>query len=171
LPGRDTTTHQVPFMGVAFQLPGSPIFKGADGWNVKFHATQDFLIRDEFEKLQLNIFDEQGTGSIGKGGTGDLSLPGFDRTIQLDLLDDQLNTIRSYYLIGSFIKSISDINYSLQGTGAPVEFDAVLSYQYWTRSPSGIAGNIFDKISSVASTIGKVSSGIGGIANAASNLI
>lgn len=171
LPGRDTTTHQVPFMGVAFQLPGAPIFKGADGWNVKFNATQDFLIRNEFETLQLNIFDEQGSGAIGVGGVGDLSLPGFDRNIQLDLIDDQLNTIRSYYLIGCFIKSISDINYSLQGAGAPVEFDAVLSYQYWTRSPNGISGNILSQISSIASTVGKVSSGLGGIANAANNLI
>lgn len=164
LPGRDMSTHKVPFMGVDFKLPGAPIFMGSDGWNVKFHATQDFLIRNEFERLQLEMFDEQATGAVGKGGKGDLSMPGFDRVIQLDLIDDKLKTIRSYYLVGCFIKSISDINYNLQGTGAPVEFDAVLAYQYWTRSPSGIAPNIFDKIGDIANTVGKVTNALGGAA-------
>lgn len=171
LPGRDMTTHPVPFMGVNFQLPGSPIFKGADGWNVKFHATQDFLIRAEFERLQLEIFDEQGSGAVGKGGVGNLSMPGFDRNIQLDLIDDQLKTIRSYYLIGCFIKSIGDLNYNLQGTGQPLEFDAVLSYQYWTRNPSGISGNFLDKIGDVANTIGKVTNAIGGAARSGSGIL
>jgi len=171
LPGRDTQTHQVPFMGVNFQLPGSPIFKGADGWNVKFHATQDFLIRNEFERLQLEIFDEQANGAVGRGGAGDLSLPGFDRVIQLDLIDDQLKTIRSYYLIGCFIKSISDINYNLQGAGQPVEFDAVLSYQYWTRSPNGVSGNIFDTIADITNTVGKVTNALGGAARSASGIL
>jgi hypothetical protein len=171
LPGRDMQTHPVPFMGVNFQLPGAPIFKGSDGWNVKFHATQDFLIRNEFERLQLDMFDEQKTGAVGKGGAGDLSMPGFDRNIQLDLIDDQLKTIRSYYLIGCFIKSISDINYNLQGAGQPLEFDAVLAYQYWTRTPDGIRGNVFDKISDISNTVGKVTNALGGVARAGSNIL
>lgn len=170
LPGRDMNIHAVPFMGVNFQLPGSPIFRGSDGWNVKFHATQDFLIRHEFEKLLLQRFDEQATGAVGKGGKGDLSLPGFDRVIQLDLIDDQLKTIRSYYLIGCFIKSISDINYTLQGTGQPLEFDAVLAYQYWTRSPDGVRGNIFDKIADITSTASKVTNALGAAARSIGGL-
>lgn len=171
LPGRDTQTHAVPFMGVAFNLPGAPIFTGASGWNVEFHATQDFLIRDEFERLQLDIFDEQGTGAVGKGGVGDLSLPGFDRVIQLDLIDDQLKTIRSYYLIGCFIKSIGDINYNLQGTGAPLSFNATLAYQYWTRNPSGISGNVLDRIGNLASTVSKVTNALGAAARSGSNIL
>lgn len=170
LPGRDMQIQQVPFMGVNFQLPGAPIFKGADGWNVKFHATQDFLIRNEFERLQLEMFDEQAAGAVGKGGKGDLSLPGFDRNIQLDLIGDDLKTIRTYYLIGCFLKGISDINYNLQGPGQPVEFDAVLAYQYWTRNPNGVSGNIFDKIGDVANTVGKVTNAVGGVARAASGI-
>ena len=171
LPGRNTQTHPMPFMGVQFQLPGAPTFQGADGWVVKFHATQDFLIRNEFERLQLNIFDEQKSGAVGKGGVGDLSLPGFDRNIQLDLIDDQLKTIRSYYLIGCFIKQITDINYNLQGAGASLEFDAVLSYQYWTRTPDGIKPNFLDRISDITNTIGKVTGAIGGAARAGSGLL
>jgi hypothetical protein len=171
LPGRDTQTHAVPFMGVAFNLPGAPIFTGSNGWNVEFHATQDFLIRNEFERLQRNMFDEQKEGAVGKGGVGDLSLPGFDRVIQLDLIDDKLKTIRSYYLIGCFIKSISDINYNLQGGGAPLSFTATLAYQYWTRNPSGVSGNVFDKISDIANTVGKVTNAIGSVARAGSNIL
>jgi len=171
LPGRDMNVHTVPFMGLNFQLPGAPIFKGADGWNVKFHATQDFLIREEFERLQHEIFDEQKSGAAGKGGSGDLSLPGFDRNIQVDLIDDKLKTIRSYYLIGCFIRSISDINYNLQGPGQPLEFDAVLAYQYWTRTPDGVSGNIFDTIGDVANTIGKVTGSLGGVARAGSSIL
>jgi len=66
LPGRDMQIHPVPFMGVNFQLPGTPIFKGSDGWAVKFHATQDFFIRNEFERLQLEIFDEQAGGATSR---------------------------------------------------------------------------------------------------------
>lgn len=170
LPGRDMQVQKVPFMGVDFHLPGAPIFRGSDGWNVKFHATQDFLIRNEFERLQLEIFDEQKQGAVGTGGAGNLSLPGFDRTIQLDLIGDDLKTIRSYYLIGCFIKGISDINYNLQGPGQPVEFDAVLAYQYWTRNPSGVSGNIFDKISDITNTVGKVTNALGGAARSAGGI-
>lgn len=170
LPGRDMQVQQVPFMGVNFQLPGAPVFKGSDGWDVKFHATQDFLIRGEFERLQLEMFDEQAQGAVGKGGKGNLSMPGFDRTIQLDLIDDNLKTIRSYYLIGCFIKGISDINYNLQGPGQPVEFDATLAYQYWTRNPNGASANIFDSISNISNTIGKITNAVGSTANSAGSI-
>lgn len=139
LPGRDMQIQQVPFMGVSFNIPGSPIFTGSDNWDVTFHATQDFLIRDEFEKLQSDIFDMQKVGTIGKGGVSNLSLPGVERTIQLDLIGDNLTTIRSYFLIGCFIRSVSEISYDLQGAGKPVDFKAGLSYQYWTTSPEGIS--------------------------------
>ena len=170
LPGRGMTVQKVPFMGVEFQLPGTPLFKGSDGWNVKFHATQDFLIRSEFERMQLAMFDEQGNGAIGKGGVGDLSLPGFDRTIQLDLIDDKLRTIRSYYLIGCFIKEISDINYNLQGPGQPVEFDCQLAYQYWTRNPSGVSGNLFDRISDITRTAGRITDTVGNVTRSLGNI-
>ena len=107
LPGRDLQIQQVPFMGVVFNIPGSPIFTGSDNWEVTFHATQDFLIRDEFEKLQSDIFDMQKVGTIGKGGVSNLSLPGVERTIQLDLIGDNLSTIRSYFLIGCFIRNVT----------------------------------------------------------------
>jgi hypothetical protein len=164
LPSRKIVVHQVPFQGLQFNVPGSAIYEGSNAWTLTFHATQDFGIRNELERLSLATFDEQKSGPIGKGGKSNLALPGSERMIQLDLVNDKLQIIRTYYLIGCFVTEVGEINYDLQGTGKPLEFKATLAYQYWTRAPIRLNGGIFGKIADIAGKVGDIAGAAGGVA-------
>lgn len=164
LPSRKIAVHEIPFQGLNFNLPGTVAFEGSNNWQVTFHATQDFGIRNELERLSLNIMDEQKSGPIGKGGVGNMSLPGSERMIQLDLVNDKLQIIRTYYLIGCFVVDLGEINYDLQGSGKPLEIKATLAYQYWSRAPLKLNGGIFGNIASIADKIGNITGAAGGLA-------
>jgi hypothetical protein len=163
LPSRKIQVHQVPFQGLQFNLPGAAMYDGSSNWQVTFHATQDFGIRQELERLSLETMDEQKKGPIGRGGVGDLSLPGNERRIQLDLVNDKLQIIRTYYLIGCFVVDIGEIAYDLTGNGKPLEIKATLAYQYWSRSPINLEGGLFGGIASAMSKISNVTGAIGGL--------
>lgn len=124
LPDRQVQNHQVPYMGLDFNVPGSVKYAGSDAWDVLFWADQKYQLREKLETWQKGIFDDQTS-------TGNFSLPGVDRVVTLQLVDEQLKEIKKYQLIGVYAKNLGAINYDLQGTGAPREFTAQLAYQYW----------------------------------------
>ena len=170
LPGRELSNHQLKHMGLSFNLPGTVMYPGSDNWNITFYANQDFLTRQQLENNQLAIFDDQGKGPVGTGGTGDLSLPGYTDIIHLDLIGDDLRIIRTYYLIGAYVKSIGQMQYDLTGNGAPLKFEASMAYQYWTRNPKGISEGLLDTISDGASRVSEMAGNVGGAAQSIANL-
>jgi hypothetical protein len=127
LPSRSIYNNQVPYMGLNFNVPGTVNYEGSDAWTVKFHADQKSLIRSRLEAWQREIFDDATS-------TGDLSVKGIDRVIQLDLVDDQLNVLNTYNLYGVYIQKLGDVNYDIQGTGKTLDFDAVLAYNFWRHT-------------------------------------
>lgn len=170
LPSRKIEVHELPFQGLKFNLPGTAVYEGSNAWQVTFHATQDFGVRNELERLSLDIHDDQKSGPAGKGGVGNMSLPGSERMVQLDLINDKMQIIRTYYLVGCFVVDVGEISYDLTGNGKPLELKATLAYQYWSRAPIKLSGGIFgtiagitDKITNVTGAIGNVARGIGGI--------
>lgn len=170
LPSRKIEVHELPFQGLKFNLPGTAVYEGSNNWAVTFHATQDFGIRNELERLSLNIMDEQKQGPVGRGGVGDMGLPGSERMVQLDLVNDKLQIIRTYYLIGCFVVDVGELNYDITGNGKPLELKATLAYQYWTRAPIKLEGGIFgniasiaDRVNNITNAVGNVARGIGGI--------
>jgi hypothetical protein len=124
LPDRQIQNHQVPYMGLDFNVPGSVKFAGSEAWPVLFHADLKYSIRQKLETWQKTIFDD----STSKGN---LAVPGIDRVITLQLVDASLNSIIQYQLFGVYIKDLGVINYDVSGTGTPLEFTANLAYQYW----------------------------------------
>jgi hypothetical protein len=97
---------------------------------VAFRNDLQGIIRNKFEAWQRqDIFDDQTS-------TGNINVPGPERYITLQLVDDQLVPQNTYKLWGVYCQSIAPIEgYDAQGAGALTTFNAVLAYQYWTHLP------------------------------------
>lgn len=125
LPGKSITNHQVPYMGLNFNVPGSVTYDGSDAWSVTFLADEAMNIRSKMEAWMSEVFDVN--TSSGKYG-----VPAEIAT--LDLIDKEFNPIRRYQLIGTYLKTIEPLSYDIKGAGAPQEFNAVMAYQYWQQA-------------------------------------
>jgi len=136
LPGKSINTTTAPFMGLDFQIPGTVKFDNG-AWPVTFYCTQDYNLRSMLEDSVTNTFDE--TQSVGNMEPRDLS----ENIIRLSLIDDTLNEIKVYNLLGAFITKIDDIKYDLTKAGGIQEVGATIAYQYWTTGPdSGISSGL-----------------------------
>lgn len=124
LPDRQVTNHQVAYMGLDFNVPGSVKFAGSDAWDVLFWADAKYSVREKLETWQKTIFDDETS-------KGNMTVPGTDRVVTLQMVDEQLEDVKKYQLFGCYIKNLGTINFDIQGTGAPREFTAQLAYQYW----------------------------------------
>lgn len=134
LPNRTINNQAVPYMGLQFNVPGSVSYTGSDAWNVTFRCPQDFSVRSTLEQWQINIFDDETS-------SGDFAVPARDSVIHLALLNNAGTAIREYVLYGCYIQALGEVAYDITGTGAPVEFTAVLAYQYW-RLTKALPGNV-----------------------------
>lgn len=173
LPGKEVANHEVPYMGVKFNLPGCAFYPGSSDWGVEFWMSQDFSLRDKFERAIDSIFDDKREGSMGVGGAGNMGMPGVDKVIELDLIGDDLSVLRTYFLIGCYVKKIEETPYSLGGTGEPTTIKASLAYQYWAKMPGkgtrrGLLGTVLGGIQfgrdaqEAIRGIGGIVGGIGG---------
>ena len=151
LPGKSISVQTTPFMGLSFNIPGSVTFDGSSSWAVTFYCTQDFNLRDLLERSMTDTFDQE--SSMGFMEPRQLD----SYKIQLTLLDDQLNEIRTYELLGCFITNIGAISYNITGSGAIQEVTATLAYQYWTTGGLGVASGR-GGIGGIANTLGSISS-------------
>lgn len=125
LPSRDITNQTATYMGLDFNFPGTVKYPGSNGWTVTFRNDKGGIIRKKLEDWQVNeVFDDDSS-------TGDLSVRGTDSVIQLNLIDDKLNVLNTYRLYGAYIQKLGTVNYKMDGTGAPLTFDATLAYHYW----------------------------------------
>lgn len=128
LPSRSITNQPVPYMGLNFNVPGTVTYPGSDAWNVVFRNDAKGLLRSKLEAWQTNeIFNDETS-------TGDLSVRGRDKVIQLDLVNDKNVTLNTYRLYGAYIKDLGTIDYDQAGAGAPTTFTAVLAYHYWRHA-------------------------------------
>lgn len=127
LPNRTIANQTAPYMGLSFNVPGTAAYTGSDAWTVQFRNDVQGTIRNKFEAWQRNdIFDDQTS-------TGNINVPGADRYITLQIVDDKLMTQNVYKLWGVYIKELGTIAYDNTGDGKLTTFDAVLAYQFWTN--------------------------------------
>jgi hypothetical protein len=125
LPDRQISNQATPFMGLNFNVPGTVTYPGSDAWNVVFRNDLKGIVRAKLEDWQINkVFNDQTS-------TGDLSVRGTDKLIQLDLIDDKQNILNTYKLYGVYIKNIGTVDHDLTGDGKLTTFTAVLAYHYW----------------------------------------
>jgi hypothetical protein len=126
LPDRQISNQKVPYMGLNFNVPGTVDYVGSDGWEVKFYNDLKGVIRKKLEDWQIKSVFNDATS------TGDLSLRGTDKVIQLDLIDESQNVLNTYKLYGVYIVNIGAVaGYDNAGAGKPLDFTAKLAYQYW----------------------------------------
>jgi hypothetical protein len=130
LPGREIANHSTPYMGLEFNVPGTAKYPGSNAWTVTFRNDIQGIIRAKLESWQRDdIFDDQTS-------VGNLNVPGEDRVITLELVDDQLVTQNVYQLYGVYCQSIDGIEYDNTGDGKVQSFTTKLAYQFW-QHPEG----------------------------------
>ena len=130
LPQMETTVNPAPFMGLEFNVPGTTKFPGSKAWNVEFYMTQSKNLRNIFIATLLNNFNFEDTS------TGNMQLPGINSdTIQLALINDNMERITQYRLHGAFITSVGDVAFDLTASGAVQKIPVTIAYQYWTSYP------------------------------------
>ena len=160
LPGKTISTTTAPFMGLDFQIPGSVKFDKNNAWAVTFYCTQDYNLRSMLEDSMSNTFD-QGV-SVGNMEPRNLD----ENKIVLSLIDDQLNEIKTYTLLGAFVTQLDEISYDLTKSGGVQEVKATIAYQYWETGPgSGVSfgirlGNNFG--GGIGGVLGRVGGNIAG---------
>jgi len=127
LPARAISNVQVPYMGLNFNLPGNATYPGSEGYSLTFYCDQNSLIRQKFEDMSRDIFDDATS-------TGNYFAPRQSAVIDLVQLDTQLDQVAQYQLIGASVRNVGELTYNISsGTGAVVNFTAQLSYHYFRR--------------------------------------
>ena len=133
VPGRDISNHQLPYMGLQFNVPGTVTYTGSDAWDVTFRMPQDYGIRNILESWHFDVFNDETS-------TGQLTIPCPNHTIELALLNNAGRSIRQYTLYGVYIKTLGDVEYDVTDGGEPVTFNATFAYQYWRPSQADASG-------------------------------
>lgn len=151
LPGKTISVQNADFMGLKFNIPGTVQFDSSNNWQTTFYCTQDFRLRELLETSMLDSFNQ--FSSTGNMEPRDLD----SYKITLSLLDDQLETIREYELLGCFITNLGSVSYNVGGAGAIQEVQATIAYQYWrSNAESGTNRGIPGVITEVGGVLGRV---------------
>lgn len=128
LPERTIQNVPVPYMGMLYNIPGSVLYSGSDSWPLEFYADAKSNIRMLYEKWSRDVFDDATS-------TGNYFTPRATSVITLAQLDNNLNMITTYNLVGCSVRSVGALNYSIaEGTGQTISFTATTSYHFWTRT-------------------------------------
>jgi hypothetical protein len=127
LPERAITNVPVPYMGLNFNLPGNAVYPGSEAYGITFYADANSLLRQKFEDWSRFTFNDANS-------TGDYLTPKQTSVISLIQLDNQMNRVAQYNLIGASPRSVGALSYSMAaGTGQTIEFTATMAYHYFTR--------------------------------------
>ncbi len=128
LPARNITNVQVPYMGLNFNVPGNATYPGSDSYSLTFYCDQNSQIRQKFEDISRDIFDDATS-------TGNYFAPRQSAVINLVQLDTQLEEVNQYQLIGASVRDVGPLEYNISdGSGQFVTFTATLAYHYFRRS-------------------------------------
>lgn len=133
LPGYSITNHQVPFMGLQFNVPGSGTFPNSASWQVTVLADQNLDIRYKFIEWQRNVFNAFAGDTDNSVGSRTVNAynPKRDEVGLLTVFDKYGKEVRGIKLVGVYPVSVDDLSYDMKGSGAPQEFNVTLAYQWW----------------------------------------
>lgn len=127
LPARDITEVTVPFMGLDFHIPGSAKYTGSDAYAIEFYSDQKSNLRQKFEDWTRDVFDDITS-------TGNYFAAKQTAVIDLVQLDNQLNRVSQYQLVGVSPRSVGALEYDVTNGGEFVTFTVTLAYQYFRRT-------------------------------------
>ena len=127
LPERAITNVAVPYMGLEFNIPGNATYPGSGGYTLQFYCDQNSQIRQKFEDMSIDIFDDATS-------TGNYFTPRQSATINLVQLDTQLAPVAQYQLVGASVRNVGALDYNISGgSGQFVTFGATMAYHYFRR--------------------------------------
>ena len=128
LPAREITNVPVPYMGLNFNLPGNATYPDSQGYSLQFYCDQNSQIRQKFEDMSRDIFDDATS-------TGNYFTPRASASINLVQIDTQLDEVAGYKLVGASVRNVGAIEYNISaGTGTQVTFGATMAYHYFQRN-------------------------------------
>ena len=122
IPGQDIPMVPVNFRGRQLKLAGDSRTFG--NWTMTVLNDTDFKIYRAFERWMNginNITDNEGLTNPNN----------YQRDIQVDHLDRNGATLKTYILRGAFPTSLSDIALSASDNDSIETFDTTLTYQYF----------------------------------------
>jgi hypothetical protein len=113
-------------MGLQFKVPGAASYPASDAFRLTFYADSENLIRTVFERWSEITFDDATS-------TGNYKL--FENSVvSLAQLNQKLEIINKYNLIGVFPVEVGALTYKTIGSGEAITFSATLAYQYWRKN-------------------------------------
>lgn len=127
LPARNINNVQASYMGLKFNIPGVVDYPNSASYSLQFYNDAKNNIRQKFEDWTRDTFNDTNS-------TGNYFTPTQASTIDLIQLDNQMEKVAQYQLVGVSIRSVGDITYNFaEGTGNLVTFPVNLAYHYFVR--------------------------------------
>ena len=121
IPGRTISVAEIPYMGLNFKVHGGATYSGE--YSLTFYSDRVDSLRNLLLNWTRDTFDDATS-------TGNYFIAKETSIVDLVQLDTQLNRVSQFTLVGAFPTSVGDVEYNPAGTGAPVEFQVTLGYQY-----------------------------------------
>lgn len=125
MPGRSITPIPVPFMGLAFQVPGAATYNSNGAWAVTFRCDENLKVRNILESWSFGTFNDVSS----KGSNVPSKAP--EHTITLVSLDNLGTPVKQISLYGAWLVNTGDLTYDITGNGQVVNINATIAYQYW----------------------------------------
>lgn len=123
LPGLGIHDQVVTYFGHQFHVPGTVDYQGNGNWTVTFHCDEGQNIREKLVAWQKEIFSFETSG--GKYGVP-------VETAEIELVGkNPAEATRVFQLVGIYPVTVGEVNYDVQGSGAPVNIQVTFAYQYW----------------------------------------
>jgi len=122
LPERSISNVSVPYMGLNFNIPGNATYPGSDAYTLTFYADAQSKIRQKFEQWSQDIFSDSTS-------TGNYFAPKQTAIIDLVQLDNQMNKVAQYQLVGVSVRSVGPLAYNIsEGTGIQLSLWLLLRF-------------------------------------------
>jgi hypothetical protein len=127
LPGREITEVTVPYMGLDFHIPGSAKYTGSEAYSMEFYCDQKTQLYQKFQNWTRDVFDDVTS-------TGNYFAAKQTSVIDLVQLDNQLNRVAQYQLVGVSPRTVGALEYDITNGGEFVTFTVTMAYQYFRRT-------------------------------------
>jgi hypothetical protein len=127
VPGREITEVTVPYMGLDFHIPGSAKYTGSDAYSMEFYCDRNSQLYQKFQDWTRDVFDDITS-------TGNYFAAKQTAVIDLVQLDNQLNRVAQYQLVGVSPRQLGPLEYDLTNNGEFVTFTVTVAYQYFRRT-------------------------------------
>jgi hypothetical protein len=123
LPSREIQTSQATFMGLDYNVTGNVKYSGSDSYSITFFADQKFQLWDKFNEWTFQTFDDETS-------TGNYFVPKASAQITLMAVDNELNPVKQFTLVGVACKSVGALQYDISDNGTIHEFTVNFSYHF-----------------------------------------